>query len=476
MPPAGLVQTSPIEWRIPRQGRMRVDGVLLADAALIHAMDAKVADQVANVACLPGIVGASLAMPDAHSGYGFPIGGVAAFDADAGGVVSAGGVGFDIACGVRALTTGIDAEDIRAVQKELADLLFARIPAGVGEGGPIHLDRRGIDAMLAGGAQWAVAQGFGERADLDRIEEGGRMTGADPDAVSDAAKKRAARAIGTLGSGNHYLEIQEIVEIFDAQAADAFGLVRGKTLLAIHCGSRGLGHQIGKDYMAVMKKEAPKHGLRLPDKELACAPIHSALGQRYLEAMHAGVNCALANRQALTHLAREAFAAILPRACLRLVYDVSHNTCKLEQHVVGGKRKMLHVHRKGATRAFGPGHPDLPHPLRAVGQPVLVGGSMGTSSYILAGLASSMERSFGSANHGAGRCLSRSAAKRQFNGPDTIAALAHQGIAIRAHDFRGVAEEAPGAYKDIDAVVQVTEQAGLARRVARLQPLVCVKG
>ena len=469
-------QQSEFEWRLPKTGKMRVPVVVFADKSLLKDMDDKVASQLKNVAGLPGIVKAALGMPDAHSGYGFPIGGVGAFDPDKGGVVSAGGVGFDIACGVRTLLTNLDLEDVLSVQRELADLLFARIPAGLGVDGDIRLKGKDLEAMLRNGARWAVQAGFGEAKDLEHTEENGVMSGAEPKFVSEKAKKRMRKAIGTLGSGNHYLEIQQVAHVFDEQCADAYGLRERQVLISIHCGSRGLGHQIGEDFLARMLKKAPEHGLKLPDKELACAPIHSTIGQEYLGAMRCGINCALANRQVLTHLAREAFAQILPQARLALLYDVSHNTCKQEKHKVNGRERRLFVHRKGATRSFGPGHPDLPASIRAVGQPVLVGGSMGTPSHILAGLESGMERAFGSACHGAGRNLSRSQAKKRFQGRDVVATLENQGVFVRAPNLRGVAEEAPGAYKDVNQVVDVAEAAGLAKKVAQVLPLISIKG
>lgn len=472
-----LKRSGPCAWELPATGRMRVPGVIFASKELVQEMDDKVAEQVANVASLPGIVDASYGMPDAHWGYGFPIGGVAAFDADEGGVVSAGGVGFDISCGVRTLHTGLKEADLRAVQKPLADLLFARIPAGVGSTGALHLSAAEMDAMLRGGARWAVKAGYGSEADLTHIEEHGCVTGADPAAVSDMAKKRQRDEMGTLGSGNHYLEVQVMDEVFDAVAARAYGLAVGDVVVSIHCGSRGLGHQIGTDFLREMVIAASQAGIALPDRELACAPIKSALGQRYLGAMRAGINCALANRQILTHLAREAFAALLPGARLPLLYDVSHNTCKEETHTsADGHKRRLFVHRKGATRAFGPGHAELPPAFGKVGQPVLIGGSMGTASWILAGAAGAEERAFGSACHGAGRAMSRNAALRRWHGRDVVDELAAKGILIRSPSFRGVAEEAPLAYKDVAEVVEAADRAGLARRVARLRPLICIKG
>ncbi|MDJ0951478.1 MAG: RtcB family protein [Alphaproteobacteria bacterium] len=464
------------EWVIEPAGAMRVPAIIYADQDLIAAMDEKVFEQITNVATLPGIVKASYAMPDAHWGYGFPIGGVAAFDADRGGVVSAGGVGFDVSCGVRLLHTGLNRAEIERAKAELADALFAQIPAGVGSTGKITLDDSAMDAMLAGGAAWAVAEGWGEAADLDRIEERGCMAGAAPAHVSPKAKKRQRREMGTLGSGNHYLEVQEVVEIRAPEIAAAFGLKLGDAVVSIHCGSRGLGHQIGTEYLREMAIAASEFGIALPDRELACAPIESDVGQRYLGAMRAAINCALANRQILTHLTRDVFAALFPAARLSLLFDVSHNTCKVEEHSIDGARKRLYVHRKGATRAFGPGHPDLPEPLKPVGQPVLIGGSMGTHSFVLAGTAESETLAFSSACHGAGRAMSRRKAAKQWRGRTVIDELAERGILIRSPSYRGVAEEAPHAYKDVGAVVDAADRTGLARTVAKLAPVVCIKG
>jgi len=471
-----LERRSEYEWEIAPHGAMRVPAVIYASEALVRDMDRKVYEQAVNVATLPGIVKASYAMPDAHWGYGFPIGGVAAFDPAEGGVVSAGGVGFDISCGVRTLHTGLARADIERVQRQLADTLFARIPAGLGSTGSIRLDAAGMDAMLGGGASWAVGRGWGEPADLARIEEHGRMADAQPECVSPQAKKRQRDEMGTLGSGNHYLEVQAVAEVFDAAIAGAYGLAQGDVVVTIHCGSRGLGHQIGTDFLKRMVIAAPGHGLHLPDRELACAPIDSDLGREYLGAMRAAINCALANRQILTHLVREAVAEVLPRARLPLLYDVSHNTCKVEEHVVDGVKRRLYIHRKGATRAFGPGHPELPDALRAAGQPVLIGGSMGTSSYVLAGTRESEARAFSSACHGAGRAMSRHQAQRTWKGRQVVDQLAARGILVCSPTSGGVAEEAPGAYKSVDAVVDAADAAGLARKVARLEPMVCIKG
>ncbi len=476
MDPAQFDRRSEYEWEIPVSGAMRVPAVIFASEELIADMDQKVYEQAVNVATLPGIVQAAYAMPDAHWGYGFPIGGVAAFDPEQGGVVSAGGVGFDISCGVRTLHTGLRHEQLEPLREQLANRLFQTIPAGVGSTGRIRLSMGEMDRMLTGGARWAVKQGYGYREDLDHIEEQGCMAGAVPEMVSDHAKKRQRNEMGTLGSGNHYLELQQVMEIFDRDIATAFSLAPGDILISIHCGSRGLGHQIGTEFMKSMAVTAGQYGIHLPDRELACAPLDSPLGQRYLGAMRAGINCALANRQIITHLARETFAEVIPEADLTLLYDVSHNTCKLEEHRIDDRPRQLYVHRKGATRAFGPGHADLPPAFKAVGQPVLIGGSMGTASYILAGTREAETRSFSSACHGAGRAMSRRAATRKWRGRNLVDELAARGILIRSPSLRGVAEEAPGAYKDVSAVVDATHRAGLARKVARLEPLICIKG
>jgi tRNA-splicing ligase RtcB len=351
-------------------------------------------------------------------------------------------------------------------------MLFQRIPAGLGSTGAIRLSEAEMDSMLAGGARWAVERGWGVEADLERIEEGGQIKHARPAKVSAQAKRRQRDEMGTLGSGNHYLEVQQVAELFDASAAAAFGLHLNDVVVMIHCGSRGLGHQIGTEYLRDMAISAAQHGIALPDRELACAPINSDIGQHYLGAMRAAINCALANRQILTHLVREVFRELLPQARLPLLYDVSHNTCKVETH---GKRS-LYVHRKGATRAFGPGHPELPSALREAGQPVLIGGSMGTGSYVLAGTKESEARAFSSACHGAGRAMSRHQALRSYKGRKVVDDLAARGIIVKSPSMRGIAEEAPEAYKDVSAVVDAADEAGLARKVARTEPLVCVKG
>jgi tRNA-splicing ligase RtcB len=471
-----LTRKSETEWWIEPHGQMRVPGIIYASETLVRDMDAKVYEQVENVATLPGIEKASYAMPDAHWGYGFPIGGVAAFDPDRGGIVSAGGVGFDISCGVRLLHTGLTLADVEPIKKPLADQLSRSVPAGVGSHGRLHLDDAEMDAMLTGGARWAVDRGYGIAADLERIEEHGCMPGARTIEVSAQAKYRQRDEMGTLGSGNHYLEVQRVATVFDADVAAAFKLREGDIVVSIHCGSRGLGHQIGTEFLKRMTLTAPTSGIELPDRELASAPITSPVGEAYLGAMRAGINCALANRQIITHLVRLAFAGLIPKAELTLLYDVSHNTCKVETHAVDGQTKRLFVHRKGATRALGPRHPDLPPVFGTTGQPVLIGGTMGTASYVLVGTVEGEARSFSSSCHGAGRSMSRHAATKRWQGRQLMRELADRGILIRSPSPRGVAEEAPGAYKDVTAVVDAADQAGLSKKVVRLEPLVCVKG
>jgi tRNA-splicing ligase RtcB len=464
-------------WTVPRQpSEQRAPVLLYGSEPLLATMDDKVLEQITNVARLPGLVGAAMTMPDAHWGYGFPIGGVAAFDPDPGGIISAGGVGFDISCGIRCLRTNLALAEALPHLEPLAEALFAAIPAGVGAEGQLRLEPEELEAVLLGGAAWAVRHGFGVRADLDYVEERGCIGGAVPEYVSRTALERQRGEMGTLGSGNHYLEVQVVDHVYDGAVAAVYGLWVGQVVVSIHCGSRGLGHQIGTDYLIALTKAAQRLGLTLPDRELACAPIGSPEGQRYLGAMNAGINCALANRQILTHLTRQAFAAVLPTANLETFFDVSHNTCKAERHLVDGGERLLYVHRKGATRAFGPGHPELPERYRAVGQPVIIGGSMGTGSYVLVGTATSEQRAYSSASHGAGRAMSRHQALKHWHGRELIDELGSRGILIRTRSLRGAAEEAPGAYKDVDLVSEATERAGLARRVARLRPTVCVKG
>lgn len=472
----GLTRLAPLVWEIPRQGAMRVPARVFGTAANVAAMEAGVFAQLRGVAGLPGIVGPALAMPDAHSGYGFPIGGVAAFDPNQGGVVCAGGVGFDIACGVRALLSDLSREDVEPVRELLADRLFARVPSGLGTGGALRLTARELDRMLAGGAAWAVAQGFGEAADLAAVEEGGTMAGADPGAVPDLAKSRQRDEVGSLGSGNHYLEVQVVEDILDPEAATAYGLRRDQVVVSIHCGSRGLGHQTATDYIARMLKEGPKHGILVADPELACLPIASATGQAYLGAMRAAANCALAGRQVITALVRDVFSELFPGSRLRVLCDVCHNTCRAETHAVNGRPTTLFVHRKGATRSVGPRHPDRPDRFPGLGQPILVGGSMGTRSYVLTGGDAALDTAFASTCHGAGRAQSRKQARKRFPGREVLAGLAAAGVSLRISDPRGLGEEAPGAYKDIEDVVRTTHDLGLATKTAGMRPLACVKG
>jgi tRNA-splicing ligase RtcB len=476
MDPHSLQKISDYLWEIPRQGEMRVPGRIFADEKLIREMDEKVREQVTNVAMLPGIQIASIAMPDAHWGYGFPIGGVAAFDPDEGGIISMGGVGFDISCGVRTMKTGMHRDEVTPGLKTLVDQLFSRVPAGIGSEGLIKLSSAQIDEMLVGGAVWAVKKGYGAKEDLEYTEERGRFEGADPECVSDTAKKRQYREMGTLGSGNHYLEVQVVSEIYDGQAAQAMGLRINDVLITVHCGSRGLGHQIGTDSLKILANAARRFNLPIRDRELASAPIDSPEGRNYFGAMSAGINCALANRQIITHLVREIFIDVFPKGNIKMLYDISHNTCKVETHSLNGRKKRLYVHRKGATRAFGPGRIDLPQEYRHVGQPVLIGGTMGTSSYILVGTEEGMEQAFGSACHGAGRAMSRTQAKKKWRGRDVVRLLEERGVMVRGHSSAGLAEEAPESYKDVTEVVEVAHRANLARKVARVKPIACVKG
>lgn len=470
-------------WRIPRRGGMRVDGIVYASAAMIEEIRRDQSlEQVANVAHLPGIVGASLAMPDIHWGYGFPIGGVAAMDADEG-VVSPGGVGYDINCGVRLLVSSIGREEAAGELPRLADRLFANVPTGVGVGRTdLRLGRRELEGVLERGAAWAVAEGLGEAADLEVLEEGGRLPGADPGAVSERAYERGRSQLGSLGSGNHFLEVQHVSEVYDEAAARAFGLVRGRLTVMIHSGSRGLGHQVCTDHLKTMQGAAERYRIALPDRQLCCAPIGSPEGRRYLGAMAAAANFAFANRQVMTHWARESFAQALggDAGRLRVVYDVCHNIAKFESFQMdgegGGGERRLCVHRKGATRAYPAGHPRVPERYRAVGQPVLIPGDMGRYSYVLAGGERSLAETFGSACHGAGRRMSRNKASHAARGRNLVDEMSERGVEVRAAGMRTVAEEMPEAYKDVADVVEVVHRAGLARKVAQLRPLAVIKG
>jgi tRNA-splicing ligase RtcB len=480
--PIVLERLDEVRWRIPRDARpgMRVEGIVFADDALIAPLRSDPAlEQVANVATLPGIVGASLGMPDLHWGYGFAVGGVAAMRLD-GGVVSPGGIGFDIDCGVRLLRSDLVEADLRGRNDRLADALFAAVPSGVGARLGRKLGARELDRVLRDGAAWAVEAGHGTTDDLDRTEERGRLDDARPDEVSGRAKQRGADQLGTLGSGNHFLEVQVVDRIDDPTAAAAFGLAQGAVAVMVHCGSRGLGHQVCTDHVAAMDRALPRFGITLPDRQLACAPLVSPEASAYLGAMAAAANFAWANRQLIADAIRRAFADVLGRPWeslgLRQVYDLSHNIAKVETHRVAGREERVCVHRKGATRAFPAGHPDVPDPYRAVGQPVLIPGDMGRHSFVCVGADGSMSAAFGSACHGAGRALSRHAAIRTLRGIDVAAELGARGIIVRAERRDLLAEEASAAYKDVEAVVATAERAGLVRSVARLRPLVVVKG
>jgi tRNA-splicing ligase RtcB len=471
-----LVEETPVRWRIERAGPMRVPGIVFASRRLLPdvASDRSLL-QVANVATLPGIVEASYAMPDVHWGYGFPIGGVAATDVGGGGVVSPGGVGFDISCGVRLLTSGLDEAGVGDRLPALMDELDRRIPTGLGKGGVWRLrDDEELSAVLTGGSRYAVERGHGVPRDLDHCEDHGFVPDAEVGGISERARLRGIGQVGSLGSGNHFLEVQVVDHVYDDGAARAFGLRLRGLCVMIHCGSRGLGHQICSDHVRTMRAAMSGYGIAVPDPQLACAPVTSEEGRSYLGAMAAAANYGRANRQLLTAATRGAFAAILGTADLDLLYDVSHNLAKLERHVVGGEPRLLCVHRKGATRALPPGHPELPDDLRPFGQPVLIPGSMGTASHVLAGVAGGA--AFHSTCHGAGRTMSRHAATRRIRGGELRRQLAAAGIAVRAHSDRGLAEEAPFSYKDVDEVVATCEEAGLARRVARLRPIGVVKG
>ena len=477
-----LVARDEFSYEIPRSEvpGMHVPGVLYSNAKLLGAVENDPSlIQLANVATLPGILTNAYAMPDIHFGYGFPVGGVAAFDLSEG-VVSPGGIGYDINCGVRLIRTALTREEVRPRLKELIDALYRAIPSGVGSKGGVTLNGRDLDEVLARGASWAVDRGFGRPEDLEVQEEGGTMPGADPARVSESARHRGTRQLGTLGSGNHFLEVQAVDDVFHPAFAERMGLVRDRVVVMLHTGSRGLGHQIATDYIATMDRRLADEGVTLVDRQLSCAPVGSEEGQRYLAAMAAGANFAWANRQLITHGVRRAFAEVFARPeselDLSVVYDIAHNMAKVEEHrVADGPRRVL-VHRKGATRAFPAGRDEVPAPYREFGQPVLIPGDMGTASYVLVGLPTSMERSFGSSCHGAGRLLSRHAAVRRFRYDEVTRNLASRGIVVRAASREGVTEEAPGAYKDVEEVVKVAEGAGLTRRVARLVPLGVVKG
>jgi tRNA-splicing ligase RtcB len=477
-----LVRRDEFTYEIPRDeaAGMRVPGLLFSNEALLGGVSGDPSlGQLANVATLPGIQRYALAMPDIHFGYGFPVGGVAAFDL-AEGVVSPGGIGYDINCGVRLIRTSLTVDEVRPRLGALVERLYREVPSGVGSRGGHPLTTSEIDEVLAGGARWAVERGLGRAADLPVQEEEGRLAGAQPGSVSEGARKRGLKQLGTLGSGNHFLEVQAVDEVFDPAFAEVLGLTPGRVFVMLHTGSRGLGHQVATDFIQEMDRRLAGEGTVLVDRQLSCAAVSSEPGQRYLGAMAAAANFAWANRQAITHGIRRAFSTVFERSednlDLAVVYDISHNMAKVEEHDVDGARRKLLVHRKGATRAFPAGREEVPSAYRPYGQPVLIPGDMGTASYVLAGLPTSMDRSFGSSCHGAGRRLSRHAAVRAFRYEEVTRALAGRGIVVRSASREGVTEEAPGAYKNVEEVVRVAEGAGLTRRVARLVPLGVVKG
>lgn len=471
-----LKKISDFIWEIQKSGEMKVPARIYASDKLIELTRRdQTLQQARNVACLPGIQRMSYVMPDAHQGYGFPIGGVAAFDLEEG-IISPGGVGYDINCGVRLLRTDYRESDITAKRKELLAEIFKEVPAGVGKGGVTKLSRSVLKEILVKGAEWAVEQGYGSAEDLERTEERGRMKDASWEFISDRAMERGIPQLGTLGAGNHFLEIQKVDEIYDSEVAKVFGIEeKGQVLVMIHCGSRGLGHQIATDFIELMEH---KFGYKnLPDRELINAPFKSDLGQQYYRSMCAAVNYAFANRQMIAHWVRDVFARVMGSAKgMRQIYDVCHNVAKVEKHTVNGKEKLLCVHRKGATRSFGPGRLEIPEVYRAVGQPVLIPGSMGTASYILVGTKEAEELSFSSTAHGAGRVMSRNEALRRFRGEQIRDELARKGVELKATSWKGVAEEASAAYKDVDEVVRVSHETKLGKLVARVVPIGVMKG
>jgi len=469
-------------WEVPRHFRddMRVPARLYADEALLEkALEDKSLEQLVNTATLPGIVRYALAMPDVHQGYGFPIGGVVATRLPDG-VISPGGVGYDINCGVRVLAAHAEAEKIKPFLRDLASALYRNCPSGVGAAGELRLGEGELEAVLHQGAAWALSPGYARREDLDHTEESGTISGADAALVSSRAKERGRDQLGTLGAGNHFIEVDRVAEIYDEVAANRLGLFPEQVAVQIHCGSRGLGHQVCQDYVSDFQESVRRHGITLPDRELVCAPLSSPEGQNYLRAMACAANFAFANRQLLAHNIRRSFeqalAGKLKDFDLHQVYDIAHNMAKIEEHEVEGRRIKLCVHRKGATRAFGPRSAGLPADLREIGQPVLIPGSMGTASYILLGTAGSMQHTFGSTCHGAGRLMSRAKARKSVTGAQLRQELESRGIAVRAGSMAGLAEEAPLAYKDVARVVGVVQRAGLSRPVARLEPLAVIKG
>ncbi|MBI4416813.1 MAG: RtcB family protein [Euryarchaeota archaeon] len=478
-----LKQLDEFRYEIPKSYKptMRTDGLLFVDSKMLPSvLQDQAPEQVANVATMPGIIGNAMAMPDIHWGYGFPIGGVAAFDINDG-VISPGGIGYDINCGVRLIRTDLEERDIRPNLKELVDTMFVNVPSGVGSEGKVSLSRSDLEKIMTEGVRWAVDHGYGWSDDVDRIEARGCLPDADPSKVGPKPRERGIDQVGSLGAGNHFLEIQKVDKVYDERAAKALGIDRvGQVCIMIHTGSRGFGHQIATDYIRIHEDAVDKYKIALPDRQLACAPISSSEGQNYWRAMCCGANFAWTNRQLITHWTRESFQKVLGRSAAQLgmeiVYDVCHNIGKIEEHDVGGQRHKVLVHRKGATRAFPPGHPESPAKYKDVGQPVLIPGDMGTCSFVLVGLPTAMTVSFGSSCHGAGRQMSRAAATRKYRANEVATALAGKGIYLHAASKAGIVEEAPGAYKNVEDVVRVAEGAGLTKVVARVVPLGVVKG
>jgi tRNA-splicing ligase RtcB len=479
--PIKLRQVDEYRWEIPREGQMRTRGLIFASQQMIPKIqEDQSLQQVANVATLPGIVGASLAMPDIHWGYGFPIGGVAAFNLEEG-IISPGGVGYDINCGVRLLRTNLQRQEVEARVEELINTLFYNIPSGVGSRRKdLKLDLPTLKEVLRYGSEWAVKRGFGSAADLDHIEARGRIDGADPELISEFAMNRGKDQLGTLGSGNHFVEVGYVLDIYDDQVAYALGLARDQITVIVHTGSRGLGHQVCDDYIKVMLKAAAKYGIELPDRQLCCAPLTSPEGKQYLAAMSGAANFAFANRQMITHWVRQSFEQVFkmgPRDLgLEMIYDVAHNIAKIEEHVVNGKKQKLCIHRKGATRAFPPGHPEVPPAYQQTGQPVLIPGDMGRYSFVLVGTQQALTETFGSTCHGAGREMSRHAAMKVARGRFIVKEMAAKGIIVRGAGRGTIDEEISEAYKDVENVVEVTHGAGISRKVAKLKPLGVMKG
>jgi len=473
-----LKQLDHVRWLLDKDFKagMRVTGLIYGDSYIIQNLEKEGAlEQIANVACLPGILKHSYAMPDVHWGYGFPIGGVAAFSMDDG-IISPGGVGYDISCGVRVMLTFLDQDEVKPHIDELTAAIFTKVPCGVGSKGAIKIGESDLLDVLANGALWAVKKGYGTKEDLECIEESGRLPHANASYVSKKALERGKPQLGTLGSGNHFLEIQVIDEIYDENVARRFGLNLGQVTVMIHCGSRGLGHQVCDDYIKVMLRAMTKYGIKVPDRQLCCAPLKSQEAREYLGAMQAAANYALANREIIGHMVRDVFLRFFPKAELKLLYDVSHNIAHIERHEVDGVEMDVCVHRKGATRALPPDHPSLPGKYRPVGQPVIIPGSMGTESYILVGTKRGMEECFASTCHGAGRVLSRKAAMKSEDADTVLKRLEQKGIKVMADQMGTIREEIPEAYKDVSRVVDVVEKAGISRKVARLRPLAVIKG